>query len=78
VTTTLTGLASESTLGGGRNPNAIHRLASVLCMFVGALVGAALLLHAAAGWALAVAAGLVAGTVVFYARQAPLELGLAS
>ena len=77
VTTTLTGLASESTLGGGRNPNVTRRLASVLCMFVGALVGAVLVLHTSAGWALALAAAIVAGTVVFFARQAPLELGLA-
>jgi len=77
VTTTLTGLASDSTLGGGRNPDATHRLTSVLCMFVGALLGAVLVLHASAGWALALDAALVAGTLAFFARQAPLELGLA-
>jgi hypothetical protein len=75
---TLTGLGAESTLGGGNNPNVVTRATSVLCMFVGALTGAALLLYAAAGWALALAAAIVAGTVVFYARQAPLEFGLAS
>ena len=78
VTTTLTGLASDSTLGGGRNPNAVRRVTSVLCMFVGALVGATLLLHGSPGWALALAAALVVGTLGFFARQAPVELGLAT
>jgi uncharacterized membrane protein YoaK (UPF0700 family) len=78
VTTTLTGLAADSTLGGGNNPNPVNRLTSVLGMFVGALVGATLLLHASAGWALGLAAALVAGTLAFFARQAPLELDLAA
>jgi uncharacterized membrane protein YoaK (UPF0700 family) len=78
VTTTLTGLAADSTLGGGNNPNPVNRLTSVVGMFVGALVGATLLLHASAGWALGLAAALVAGTLAFFARQAPLELDLAA
>jgi hypothetical protein len=47
-------------------------------MFVGALIGATLLLHGSPGWALGLAAALVAGTLLFFARQAPVELGLAS
>src|SRR3974377_260968 len=39
VTTTLTGLASESTLGGGRNPNATRRLSPGLGLFVGGRLG---------------------------------------
>jgi len=78
LTQTLTGLAADSSLGGGHNPNALHRTISVLAMFVGALVGAALLLHGSPGWALGLAAALVAGNAVVFARQAPLELGLAS
>ena len=76
LTMTLTGLGAESTLGGGHNPKALNRVISVLCMFVGAVTGAALLLHVSAAWPLGVAAGLVACTTVFFARQAPLELGL--
>ena len=47
-------------------------------MFGGALVGAVLVLHAGAAWSLGVAAGIVAVTAVFFSREAPLELGLAS
>ena len=45
LTMTLTGLASDSSLAGGTNPNAGRRAASALCMFGGALVGAVLVLH---------------------------------
>ena len=75
LTTTLTGLASDSSLAGGTNPNARLASTSVLSMFGGALVGAALVLHAGATWSLSVAAGIVAATAVFFARTAPLELG---
>jgi uncharacterized membrane protein YoaK (UPF0700 family) len=77
LTTTLTGLASDSSLAGGANPNAHHRATSVLCMFAGALVGAVLLRHVGAAWSLGVAAAIVAGTALYFTRQAPLELGLA-
>jgi uncharacterized membrane protein YoaK (UPF0700 family) len=78
LTTTLTGLASESSFGGGRNAYVENRVTSVLAMFAGALVGATLVLHASPAWALALAAAIVAGTIVFFSRRAPLELGLAS
>ena len=77
LTTTLTGLASGSRLAGGTNPHARLGATSVVSMFVGALVGAVLVLHAGATWSLAVAAGIVAATAVFFSREAPLELGLA-
>ena len=77
LTTTLTGLASGSRLAGGTNPHARLGATSVFSMFVGALVGAVLVLHAGATWSLAVAAGIVAATAVFFSREAPLELGLA-
>ncbi len=77
LTTTLTGLAADSTLAGGTNPNADHRLTSVLSMFGGALVGAVLLLHAGATWSLAVAAGIIVCTAAFFYREVPVELGLA-
>jgi hypothetical protein len=46
-------------------------------MFGGALLGAVLVLHAGATWSLGIGAGIVAGTAVYFARAAPLELGLA-
>ena len=77
LTTTLTGLASESSLAGGTNPNARLRATSVLSMFGGALVGAILVLHAGATWSLGVAAAIVVVTGLYFSREAPLELGLA-
>jgi uncharacterized membrane protein YoaK (UPF0700 family) len=66
LTTTLTGLVSNSALAGGTNPHARLGRTTILCMFGGALVGAALLLHAGATWALGVAAAIVAAAAVFY------------
>jgi uncharacterized membrane protein YoaK (UPF0700 family) len=78
LTTTLTRLASDSSLAGGANDNVVERGTSVLCMFGGALVGAVLLLHVGAVWSLGAAAAIVAVTAAFYARQAPQQqLGLA-
>ncbi|TLS42679.1 DUF1275 domain-containing protein [Streptomyces montanus] len=45
LTLTLTGLAADSTPAGGAAPRPGRRVLSVLAMFLGALVGAALLLH---------------------------------
>jgi uncharacterized membrane protein YoaK (UPF0700 family) len=78
LTTTLTGLASDSSFAGGANDNVFQRSTSVVCMFVGALVGAVLVLHVGAVWSLGAAAAIVAGAAAFYARQAPQQqLGLA-
>jgi uncharacterized membrane protein YoaK (UPF0700 family) len=78
LTTTLTALASDSSLAGGNNDNVVQRSTSVVCMFGGALVGALLVLHVGAVWSLGAAAAIVAGTAAFYARQAPRQqLGLA-
>ncbi|MFE7710544.1 YoaK family protein [Streptomyces sp. NPDC057486] len=46
LTLTLTGLAADSTTGGGAAPRQGRRILSVLAMGLGALVGAVLLLHA--------------------------------
>lgn len=75
LTMTLTGLASDSSLAGGTNPNGGRRVASALSMFAGALVGAVLVLHVHPAWALAVAAVVVVGTAVYVVRETPLELG---
>jgi uncharacterized membrane protein YoaK (UPF0700 family) len=77
LTTTLTGLASESSLAGGHNPNATHRATSVLCMFGGALVGAVLVQHLHPGWALVIASVILVLTALYFFREAPLELGTA-
>ncbi len=80
LTTTLTGLASDSSLAGGANPNASRRITSVVSQFGGALVGALLVLHVGAAWSLAAAAGIVVCTAVYFYRfsgAAPVELGLA-
>jgi uncharacterized membrane protein YoaK (UPF0700 family) len=77
LTTALTGLVSNSALAGGTNPHAHLARTTVLCMFGGALVGAVLVLHAGATWALGVAAGTAVVTALYYMREVPLELGLA-
>lgn len=45
LTLTLTGLAADSTLAGGTNPNWARRLGSVAAIFAGAAIGAALIFH---------------------------------
>lgn len=45
LTLTLTGLAADSTAAGGPAPRPGRRILSVLAIFLGALVGAVLLLH---------------------------------
>ena len=61
VTSTLTGLASESVLGSGAGGGTVRRVAAVVLILVGAATGAALLRwDLAAGF---VAAGVVTGLV---------------
>jgi uncharacterized membrane protein YoaK (UPF0700 family) len=43
VTMTITGLAADSPVAGGTGKGAVRRVAAVLAMFTGALVGALLL-----------------------------------
>jgi len=64
LTMTLTGLAADSTLGGGSNPRAGRRVGSVLAMLIGAIVGAGLYLHRGAALPLAISAGAAAVTAV--------------
>jgi uncharacterized membrane protein YoaK (UPF0700 family) len=60
LTLTLTGLAADTQLARGANPRVPRRLVSVLAMLAGALIGAALVLHVNAVWALAAAVALMA------------------
>jgi uncharacterized membrane protein YoaK (UPF0700 family) len=45
LTLTVTGIGADSALGGGKGSKSGRRLISVAAMFLGALVGAALILH---------------------------------
>ena len=73
LTTTLTGLASDSWLAGGSNPNAGRRATSVVCLLAGAIAGATLVIHVGPAWPLALASGLVLATATFFALRAPLH-----
>lgn len=75
LTMTLTGLASDSSLAGGTNPNAGRRAASAICMFGGALVGAVFVIHVHPTWALVMATAIVVLTALYFSREAPAELG---
>jgi uncharacterized membrane protein YoaK (UPF0700 family) len=59
LTLTLTGLAADSSLGGGSNPNIGRRLAATGAMCLGAGVGAALLFHSGVGSVLAASIALL-------------------
>ena len=45
LTLTVTGIGADSALGGGKGSKSGRRLISVAAMFLGALAGAALVLH---------------------------------
>jgi len=63
LTLTLTGLAADSSLAGGANPNMGRRIAAVVAIFVGAFIGAVLVSRWGLPLALLMAGALVlAGT----------------
>jgi uncharacterized membrane protein YoaK (UPF0700 family) len=67
LTLTLTGLAADSTLAGGSNPRPGRRVAAAVTMFLGALVGAFLVLDRGVAAALALTfALLVIGGIASY------------
>jgi uncharacterized membrane protein YoaK (UPF0700 family) len=59
LTLTITGLAADSTLAGGTNPRAGRRLLAAAAMFLGAAVGAFLVLNVGVGAVLALTFALV-------------------
>lgn len=64
LTLTLTGLAADSRLAGGKSPNVARRIAAVLAIFVGAVLGAVIVSRSGLPLALGVAGALVlAGTL---------------
>jgi uncharacterized membrane protein YoaK (UPF0700 family) len=67
LTQTLTGLAAESPLARGANPRPIRRIAAVLVMLGGALVGGTLILHAGLSTSLALAAAALALVTLCFA-----------
>ncbi|WP_217209583.1 YoaK family protein [Streptomyces sp. AC550_RSS872] len=68
LTLTLTGLAADSTPAGGEAPRPGRRILSVLAMFLGALVGAQLVLHGHLALTLGLTLGLLAVTAVITHR----------
>jgi uncharacterized membrane protein YoaK (UPF0700 family) len=67
LTTTLTGLAADSVLGGGSDGRVVRRLGSVLIMVVGAVSGA-LLVQVSPAAAIGLSAVLVGAVAVLFAR----------
>ena len=64
LTLTLTGIAADSRLAGGTGGNAARRLIPVAAMFVGALLGALLVIEADLVLPLAIAAALMAASAI--------------
>jgi uncharacterized membrane protein YoaK (UPF0700 family) len=64
LTMTLTGFLADSTLAGGTSPHPTRRLLVVLALFVGALTGTLIVLHAGLAAALAVGLALILTTAV--------------
>lgn len=64
LTLTVTGIAADSALGGGKGSKSGRRLISVGAMFLGALVGAVLVLHANVALPLVIALAIVVVVVV--------------
>ena len=70
LTLTLTGIAADSSLAGGKNPRVWRRVASVVAMFVGAVVGA-LLLKFGVALPLLVSGVCVLAVTFIYVSQLP-------
>jgi len=64
LTLTITGLAADSSAAGGANPNWARRIGSVAAIFLGAAIGAYLVIHGGLVAPLILAGGLIfAGTI---------------
>ena len=59
LTLTLTGLAADSPLAGGKNPGFVRRLMATATMFLGAAIGAVLIFHVSVSAVLALALALL-------------------
>ena len=69
LTLTLTGIAADSTLAGGTNPNPGRRLVATATMFLGAAIGAVLVFHVGIGAVLALALALLVLNGIVAYRQ---------
>jgi uncharacterized membrane protein YoaK (UPF0700 family) len=76
VTLTLTGLAADSRWAGGGNPRPLTRIAAVVTMFTGALVGATLVLRVSTAAAIGLAFLIVGGAAIAalqFRRTSPMQ-----
>ena len=74
LTLTLTGLAADSTLAGGKNLNPGRRMLATVVMFLGAAIGAILIFHVGVSAALGLAlALLVANGIAAYRLSSSTE-----
>jgi uncharacterized membrane protein YoaK (UPF0700 family) len=76
LTLTITGIAADSPLAGATGTHAARRLISVTAMFLGALVGAVLVLHVHIVYPLVIALIILAAaaiTAVAQARSSPIR-----
>jgi len=74
LTLTLTGLGADSFLAGGQNPRFARRVASVVAMLAGAVVGGILVLSVGVGWPLAASGAItLLATLTYVARPAASE-----
>jgi uncharacterized membrane protein YoaK (UPF0700 family) len=69
LTLTLTGIAADSTLAGGTNPNPGRRLVATATMFLGAAIGAVLVFHVGVSAVLALALALLVLNGIVAYRQ---------
>ncbi len=71
LTLTVTGIGADSALGGGKGSKSGRRLLSVAAMFIGALIGAALVLHVHVALPLTIALGVVVvvGAVAYWSGR---------
>jgi uncharacterized membrane protein YoaK (UPF0700 family) len=69
LTLTLTGIAADSTLAGGTNPNPGRRLVATATMFLGAAIGAVLVFHVGISTVLALALALLVLNGIVAYRQ---------
>jgi uncharacterized membrane protein YoaK (UPF0700 family) len=59
LTLTVTGIAADSSLVGGSNPNLVRRISAVVAIFIGAAAGAVMVTHIGLALPLLVAGGVV-------------------
>lgn len=73
LTLTMTGLAADAAIADGSNPNLGRRVAAVLSILVGALIGALLVLHGGIAAPLALAGLITIASTVMLAREEPAQ-----